>query len=297
MQKTFIHSFNKYISKIGLGCVTFGREINRRESLEILDYAAACGITHLDTAPSYGNGASETILGEWLSGNQDLGKSMVVASKIRPPFHGDSIFSSVTGSLARLKIDAIDLLYLHQWHPSLGSLEVLETLTTLAKDGKIKMIGASNFTAVQLQQALEMQLENQLIPFGFLQNNNNYAVRDITPDLLAFCRKQGVNIVTYSPLGAGYLSGKYQDGIQEGTRFAVVPQHAAIYFGEPSAQRLHELLAISHRTGLPASHLALSWAFQQDGISSVLIGARSKKHIEQAMNSIDNAFNEFMQGL
>lgn len=155
------------------------------------------------------------------------------------------------------------------------------------------MIGASNFTSRQLQQAFSLQAENRLVSFGFVQNNNNYAIREIDLALLSICREREVNIVTYSPLGAGYLIGKHRSGIEEGSRFALVPQHAALYSGESSEQRLSELLSIAHRTSLPSSHLALSWAFQQPGISSVLIGARTKKHVEQALYSTDHPFDEF----
>lgn len=297
MQKTYVQPFNKDLSRIGLGCVTFGREISRHESMDILDYATDSGITHLDTSPSYGNGASETILGEWLSGKPSFISSIVIATKIQPPFDRDSILNSVHSSLGRLKIDVIDLLYLHQWHPSVNTLTVQETLTTLVTEGKVKRIGASNFTSRQLQLALKLQTENRMISFGFVQNNNNYAIREIDSDMKAICRQQEVNIVTYSPLGAGYLIGKHRSGIEEGSRFALVPQHAAIYSGESSEQRLSELLSIADRTCLPSAHLALSWAFQQPGISSVLIGARTKKHVEQALYSIDHPFDEFKKDI
>lgn len=136
MQKIYVQSLNKNLSRIGLGCVTFGREISRHDSMDILDFATEKGITHLDTSPSYGNGASETILGEWLSRKPSFINSIIIATKIQPPFNRDSIINSVHSSLTRLKIDVIDLLYLHQWHPSVNTLAVQETLTTLVNGGK-----------------------------------------------------------------------------------------------------------------------------------------------------------------
>lgn len=297
MQKIYVRPFNKDLSRIGLGCVTFGREISRHESMEILDYATDSGITHFDTSPSYGHGASETILGEWLSRKPSFISSIVIATKIQPPYDRDSIISSVDSSLAHLQIEAIDLLYLHQWHPSVNSLVVLETLNALVTLGKVKRIGASNFSGGQLQQTIAMQKKNGLVPLGFIQNNNNYAIREVDAAIRSICKEGGINIVTYSPLGAGYLIGKHRSGIEEGSRFDLVPQHAAIYSCESSEQRLSELLSIADRTCLPSAHLALSWAFQQPGISSVLIGARTKKHVEQALYSIDHPFDEFKQDI
>jgi len=290
MQKKYIHSLIKDISNIGLGCVTFGREISKHDSWEILDYAVDSGITHLDTAPSYSNGASESILGEWLYRSQPLNNSLIISSKISPPFGKDSIINSVKLSLERLKISYVDVLYVHQWHPSVNNLEVQDALTTLVNDNKVKLIGASNFTAEELQNAIDIQTENHFIPFRFMQNNNNYAIRDIYPELSEICKRNDINIVTYSPLGAGFLSGKYQDEIKEGTRFSVIPEHIEIYFQQLPYRRLKELLAISRRTGLPATHLALSWALRQKGIDSVLIGARNKKHIDQALDSLNYDF-------
>lgn len=253
--------------QIGLGCVTFGREIDEAASFALLDHAFARGVTHFDTAAAYGGGASETILGKWLASRKPQG--ITVATKILPPY--DRI--DITPSLERLGVDQIDLLYLHQWHEAALHLDS-------SLDGRVvKQLGASNFTLEQLQAAGSR--------FHVVQNNHNLAVSDVTDALRDYCLANEVAIVTYSPLGAGFLTGKHQNGVQAGSRFEVVPGHQNIYFHDSAYQRLARLEAVAKRTGHPQAHLALAWALHQPGIDTVLIGGRSPAHLDQAFAALD----------
>ena len=254
-------------SRIGLGCVTFGREIDEAASFALLDHAYARGVTHFDTAAAYGGGASETILGKWLASRKPEG--ITVATKVLPPY--DRI--EITDSLRRLGVEQIDLLYLHQWHDTaLQTAAVLEKLP-------VKRFGASNVTLDQLR-ALGPR-------FRVIQNNHNLAVRDVTDALRDYGAANDIAIVTYSPLGAGFLTGKHQNGVQAGSRFEIVPGHQNVYFHDAAYQRLARLEAIAKRTGHSQAHLALAWALHQPGIDTVLVGGRTLAHLDQAFAALE----------
>lgn len=253
--------------KIGLGCVTFGREIDEAASLALLDHAYSRGVTQFDTAAAYGGGASERILGKWTASRQPEG--ITIATKILPPY--DRI--DLTPSLKRLGVDQIDLLYLHQWHDT--ALQAAAALEKLP----VKRIGASNVTLDQLR-ALGPR-------FRVIQNNHNLAVRDVTDALRDYGAANDIAIVTYSPLGAGFLTGKHQNGVQAGSRFEIVPGHQNVYFHDAAYQRLARLEAIAKRTGHSQAHLALAWALHQPGIDTVLVGGRTPAHIDQAFAALE----------
>lgn len=257
----------KRLPQIGLGCVTFGREIDEAASFALLDHALERGVRHFDTAAAYGGGASETILGKWLASRKPQG--ITIATKILPPY--DRV--DITDSLRRLGVEQIDLLYLHQWHetaPLTGS--ALEGLT-------VKQLGASNFTLEQLKAAGTR--------FKVVQNNHNLAVSDVSDEFRAHCVANEIRIVTYSPLGAGFLTSKHQNGVQPGSRFEVVPGHQNVYFHAAAYQRLARLETIAKHTGHSQAHLALAWALHQPGIDTVLVGGRSRAHLDQAFAALE----------
>ena len=269
----------KPVSLIGLGCVTFGREIDEAASFALMDHAHARGVTLFDTASAYGAGASERIVGAWLASRQP--ESLVVATKILPPFTPEKISADVDGSLRRLGVDALDLLCLHRWDASL-SAGSLASLDALLRAGKVRALGASNFNATQLAAAIRLQSAAGLAQFSVVQNNHNLAVSDLTPEFRAVCAEHALTVVTYSPLGAGFLTGKHRDGVEAGTRFALVPGHQDVYFHEEARRRLARLESVAARTGHAMTHLALAWALHQPGVASVLVGGRTTAHLDQA---------------
>ncbi|MBW7892081.1 MAG: aldo/keto reductase [Chitinophagaceae bacterium] len=287
MNTTFVPLIHKSFSSPGLGCVTFGREIDRQTAFALMDYAVENGITFFDTAAAYGDGASEKIIGEWKTDRRPYSDAILIATKILPPYNAGSIEESVNRSLQRLRTDAIDVLYLHRWDAAVEDVAVLGIFNELISAGKIRMLGASNFNAAQLTGAIQLQENNGFDVFTTIQNNNNFAVRDINSQILELCLDHDIKIVTYSPLGAGFLTGKYQKGVEEGTRFSLIKGHQDIYFNDASFQRLNQLQDISARTGYAVPHLALAWALHQPHITSVLIGGRSTEQLQQAFSALD----------
>ncbi|MCO5236428.1 MAG: aldo/keto reductase [Chitinophagaceae bacterium] len=296
MGRTFIPCINKAFSSIGLGCVTFGREIDKRISFSLMDYAVENGVTFFDTASAYGDGASESIIGDWRVDRGPASASVLIATKILPPYISKQIIDSVNKSLKRLRADSLDLLYLHRWDAALEDIEIVNTFNDLVKSGKVKMLGVSNFNADQLNNILLLQKEIGSSLFKSIQNNNNFAVREVNEKVVQISVENEIEIVTYSPLGAGFLTGKYKNGVKKNTRFSLIKGHQDIYFNETSFQRLNQLQKISDITGYSTSHLALVWALHQPDVATVLIGGRSRKHLTQAFSALSffdlNIFHE-----
>jgi aryl-alcohol dehydrogenase-like predicted oxidoreductase len=275
------------VSSIGMGCVTFGREIDKRSSLQILDHAFESGINLLDTAGAYGQGASEEVVGEWLK-DRNLRDRIVLATKMSGTLTRQRIVSSAEASLKRLQTDRIDLLQTHDWDDATPLDETLEALSSLVDQGKVRYAGCSNYSAAQLESALTLSNQAGLTRMASVQPPYNLVQRDIEAELLPLCTRQNVGVITYSPLAAGFLTGKYRRGqsVPPGTRFDVIPGHQPIYFTGHGYQVLEQLDETARTTGHSHVRLALSWALNQPHVTSVLIGARNRSQVDQALDAL-----------
>jgi aryl-alcohol dehydrogenase-like predicted oxidoreductase len=274
------------LSRLSLGAATFGREIDQDASFQLMDHALARGITHFDTAANYSQGASERIVGAWLASRRPAKHAPSVATKVYPPFTPDALDSAVAASAARLGVATIDLLYLHRWDETALAPASLRALDGLVRDGRVRALGVSNFNAAQLQDFLTRQQALGLSPVHALQNNHNLAVRDIDEPLARLCADHRIAIITYSPLGAGFLTGKHLAGVQPGSRFAVIPGHQQVYFNPVAERRLAHLANVAARAGQAMSHLALAWAVHEPRVTSTLIGGRALRHLDQAFDAL-----------
>ncbi len=271
-------------SRLGLGCVTFGREIGRDPSFAMMDYALDHGISFFDTAVAYGGGASERIVGEWIA-SRAARTRVILATKIVPPYSPAVIEAGIAGSLQRLGVDFLDLLYLHRWDESAANAAVLRSLDALVRSGRVRALGASNFTVTQLNQLLDLQASLGTARIRALQNIHNLAVRSIDDPTYQLCECHRIAIVGYSPLGAGFLTGKHDHGVQPGSRFDIIPGHQNVYFNDLARKRLSRLKKVAERSGFPMTELALAWALHQPHISAVLVGGRTTAHLDQALQA------------
>jgi len=209
---------------IGLGTTTFGREIAAAVSHRMLDHAYRRGIRHIDTAAAYSAGNAERIFGEWLRANPGVRQEITIATKILPPYTAAAIEASVIASLRRLGLERVDLLYLHRWDPTAENKDVRATLDGLVRRGIVDALGTSNTTIGQLKIALNAQQKEDLAPFTWVQSNQNFAVREAPFAFRVSCRENGISVVTFSHLGAGFLTGKHTQGIGR-TGSPPVPRH------------------------------------------------------------------------
>lgn len=282
---------------LGLGCVTFGREIDAAASFAIMDDAVRQGITFFDTASAYSNGGSERIVGQWLKTRAALSPLPEVATKVLPPYTAESITRSVQESLTRLQATQIDLLFFHRWDDTLDQPGPYSVLKALMEQGLVRAIGLSNVTAPQLAKALQWQAIVGLPSFQWLQNIHNFAVRGFDDEIRSLCRDSGIRLMGYSPLGAGFLTGKHQKGVAPGSRFEVIPGHQAVYFHPQSQQRLARLEDASLQTGRSMVELALAWAVHQPWIDLVLVGGRNSSQISQIQAARDSVPTSMVEAL
>ncbi|MDJ0754182.1 MAG: aldo/keto reductase [Ardenticatenaceae bacterium] len=274
------------VSSIGLGCVTFGREIDEANAFVLMDHALDRGINLFDTAEAYAAGTSEEVVGRWIE-SRGVRDQIILATKVAGSLTRKRIQSSVEASLRRLKTDRIDLFQLHHWDQEAPLAETLAALEDLMTQGKVSYIGCSNYNAEQLRQAIAYQTSNGWSTMSSVQPNYNLVVREIEKELIPLCAAQQVGIISYSPLGAGFLTGKYRKGgpIPAGTRFDIIPGHQGIYFSEDNFRKVEKLRDVANASGVSMVQLALAWVINQPGITSVLIGGRTVDHIDQAFHA------------
>ena len=279
-------SLKPRLSKIGLGCVTFGREIDQAASFVMMDYALAHGITFFDTASAYAAGGSEKVVGAWLASRRPKPGAVVLSTKITKPYVAEQVEERVNQSLQRLGVESVDLFYLHSWDEEAANPGVLAALDRVVRSGKAKTIGVSNFNAEQLERVLKLQKANGWARMKAVQNNHNFAVRHVDAPLAALCEREDVAIVTYSPLGAGFLTGKHQGGVAPGSRFDLLPGHQPIYFNDLARGRLAQLEGVAAKSGRSQVQLALSWVLHQSWLGSCLVGGRTPAHLDQALAAL-----------
>ena len=302
-------------SRLGLGCATFGREIDEANSFQIMDAALERGITLFDTAEAYGGGqarqyrqehlgvadvrevsgemhSSEKILGRWIK-SRGVRSRVTIQTKVSANKNGQETWKALEDSLRRLQTDCIDLYLFHKYDPEVPLEEGLAALDRAEKSGRIRCSGCSNFSTAQVSEALQLSRRKGLPRLGVIQPIYNLACREIETDLLPLCQRQQVGVVTYSPLGAGFLAGKYtadRGKIPKGTRFDVIPGHVNIYFHQSSFRVVEQLRRKADRTGLSMVQLAMGWVLNRQGVDSVLIGARNTSHLDNALRAMEMDF-------
>lgn len=283
------------VSTLGLGTMTFGEETPAPDAHAILDRYIEADGNLIDTADVYGpDGASERIIGDWLSdrGNRD---DLVIATKARfPTGEGANdaglsrpyLHRAIAASLDRLQIDHIDLFQLHAWDPLTPVEETLETLDDLVRDGKVRYVGVSNHTGWQLQRAILVARHRGLAPVVTLQAQYNLLAREVEWELIPLCEDEEVGVLPWSPLGGGWLTGKYsRDERPTGaTRLGEDPDRGVEAYDKRATERTWRILDvvrdIAHDRGVTMPPVALNWLMAQPSVSSVILGVRTLDQLE-----------------
>src|SRR5664280_542779 len=206
-----------HVSFVGLGCNNFGRRLDIAGTRRVVDAAIDQGVTFLDTADIYGASQSETFLGEVLDGRRD---QVVLATKFGmdmgdgkgPRGSRDYVAHAAEASLRRLRTDVIDYYWYHRPDGVTPIAETLEALHELVTAGKVRAIGASNFSAAELEEADAVARDQGLTRFTAVQNEYSLLVRDAEADVIPVCERLGIGFVPFFPLASGLLTGKYRRG-------------------------------------------------------------------------------------
>jgi len=206
-------------------------------------------------------------------------RAALLATRIPPPYEPATLREKIHASLQRPGLARVDVLYLYQWQESALRPDTLAALQGGVADGLVGALGVSNFNVDPLGRALAFQTERGFAPFRYLQSIHDYAVSAFGAALCRLCTDAGVKRVGYSPLGAGFLTGKYRDGVPAGTRFDLIPGHQAVYFTPNAQERLAWLTAVAEHTGFTPGELGLASTARHPAVSLVLIGGRSVAQI------------------
>jgi aryl-alcohol dehydrogenase-like predicted oxidoreductase len=314
------------VSEICLGTMTWGTQNTEAEAHEQMDYAFEHGVNFFDTAELYPTtpvgaetyGRTEEYIGSWLAKNATKRKDLILASKVAGsgrsyirggnPVSAQSIRDAVDASLKRLKTDYLDLYQIH-W-PNRGTYhfrgswtfdasqqdreksvaditEILETLGELVKVGKVRAVGLSNESAWGTLKYLRLAEERGLPRVASIQNEYNLLYRQFDLDLAEMSHHEDVGLLAYSPLAAGILTGKYQDGVRpEGTRATINPDLGGRLtpYQEPAVKAY---LDVAAKHGLDLAQMALAFCLTRPFMASVIIGATSMKQLKTNIAAAD----------
>ncbi len=298
------------VTDICMGTMTFGTQCDEKLSFEIMDRAYDAGIDFYDAAEMYPVpptaklfGVTEEIVGRWLKTKPR--ESVILATKITGPAHGwfvppvrhghsaldrVQMMRAVEDSLHRLQTDYIDLYQTH-W-PDHGARyeDVLEPLTELVKQGKVRVIGSSNETCWGLMKSLAASEKHGLCRYDTVQNNFSLINRRCESELAQVCRKENIGLLPFSPLGGGVLTGKYINSDPPGARFTEYKKLgerqlrlADRFLNDRVRETVNRLKVIADGLSVTLTALCVAWSKQHDFVTSTIIGATTVAQLNESL--------------
>jgi aryl-alcohol dehydrogenase-like predicted oxidoreductase len=292
------------VSRLCLGAMLMGGRTPPDEAHRMLDRFLEAGGNFVDTADVYASGASEEIIGSWLSSRtEDVRERVVLATKGRfamssePNAAGNSrrhLRRALDASLSRLGVEHIDLYQLHAWDPHTPLEETLRFLDDAVSAGKIGYPGLSNFTGWQVQKAVDLaEREHLAVPIT-LQPSYSLLVRGIELEIVPACQHNGLGLLPWGPLAGGWLSGKYtRDQPPKGaTRLGEDPGRGMEAYDRVSRrERTWEVLdavqEIAEAHGASSAQVALAWLVSRPAVTSVILGARTLGQLRDNLGAAD----------
>jgi aryl-alcohol dehydrogenase-like predicted oxidoreductase len=295
------------VTRIVLGCgnfggvgsspAFFGQGIPREEAPRIMDTAWELGIRTFDTADAYGGGRSETWIGEWLAtrGSEVRDAITVETKTFNPMTEGadrglapQRIRRQVESSLERLGLERLPLYMAHDFDPDTPQEETLATFDALVREGKLGAVGASNFDAEQLAEAVEISKLEGLVRYEWVQNS--YSLLDCGDDetLFPVCREHGLGYEAFGPLAGGWLTGRYRRGAEypEGSRMTQRPDHYRKYENDGCFAALEAFEDEATARGLSMAALALAWVLGAPDITAVVVGPTRAEQLEPVREAL-----------
>lgn len=303
MKTRFLGNTGVKVSELCFGVMTFGGkgywtrvgQVQQTEADELVGMAIDAGVNFFDTANVYSEGRSEEILGKALGTKR---YDIILATKVRgrmgsgPNDLGLSrrhIIESCDASLKRLGTDYIDLYQVHAFDPRTPLEETLRALDDLVRQGKVRYIGASNFTGWQLMKALGISERQNLERFVTLQAYYSLVARDLELELVPLSLDQGLGILPWSPLGGGFLTGKYRRGRPrpDGARRTDPNDQFLLFDEERGFAIVDELEKIARAHDATITQAALNYLLRKPGVTSVIFGARTKEQLADNLKTTD----------
>jgi len=290
------------VSTLALGTMTFGSETDEPVAWAHLDRFVEAGGNLVDTADVYSGGVSEQIIGRWFAARpNDFRRRVVLATKGRFPMGGypndlglsrRHLAWALDDSLRRLGVETIDLYQVHAHDPYTPIEETLRFLDDAVRAGKIHYVGLSNFTAWQLQKAVDVADAAGLSRPVTLQPQYNLLVREVEWEIIPACGAEGLGLLPWSPLGGGWLTGKYRrDERPKGaTRLGENPNRGVeAYDRRSGAERTWDVIAalqdIAGPRGASMAQVALAWLVDRPTVTSVILGALTLEQLEDNLGA------------
>jgi aryl-alcohol dehydrogenase-like predicted oxidoreductase len=284
------------VSRACFGTMTFGGQVDADHAARIVDYCIDRGINFFDTANSYTEGRSETILGGILKGRRDR---VVLASKVGvktgipagvSPLSRKSITENLDNSLRRLQTDHLDLYYLHMPDYETRIEESLEAMDDAVRAGKVRYPAISNFASWQYCQTLWIAERLGYRAAHVSQPMYNLLARGIEQEYLPFCKEYEVATVVYNPLAGGLLTGKQQrERPMEGTRFDKNQMYLDRYWHPAYFDAVEELKRAADAAGRSMIDFALNWLLFHTAADCVILGASKIEQLEQCLDVFGSA--------
>ena len=269
-------------SRLAFGTMQFGGRADADQSRAMFDACIEAGITHFDTAHVYTGGASETLLGSFLDQQRD---NLIIATKAA--YDGgagrDNILNSAETSRRRMKLDTLDVLYLHRFDPDTDMHESFQALADLKAQGHIRHIGLSNFAAWQVVKATNIAAKFDL-EIAVFQPMYNLVKRQAEVEILPMADDLGILVAPYSPLGGGLLTGKYAAG--NVGRLSEDDRYGARYGQDAMYVTAKELAALADANNIHPATLAVAWAAAHPTGPSPIISARSVEQLEPSLAAL-----------
>jgi aryl-alcohol dehydrogenase-like predicted oxidoreductase len=297
------------VSEFTLGAMTFGAETSEEETHAILDAFVAAGGDTIDCADVYAAGRSEEYVGRWMAsrGNRD---DLVILTKGRfrvGPDAGPNDFGlsrrhltrALDASLRRLGVDHVDLYQVHAWDPLTAPEEWLQTLDGFVRAGKVREVGVSNLNGWQLQRSVMLARQEGLSPIVSLQPQYNLLAREVEWELVDLCELEGLGLLPWSPLGGGWLTGKYRrevvaasgsDVPTGATRLGEDPDRGVESWFKRNDDRVHaiveEVVAVADARGVTPSQVALAWVNARRTVASTILGVRTVEQLTDDLGAV-----------
>ena len=303
MKYTKLGSTGLKVSRLCVGCMSFGGPgaegfewtLGYGDSKRIIDRAMDLGVNFFDTADVYSNGRSEQIVGKALEGRRD---QVVIATKVYFPT-GDGpddrglgrkhVRRNLKRSLENLRTDRVDLYQIHRWDYGTPIERVLRTLTEIVrKDRAADNIGASSMWARQFTRALYTSDRLGLERFKTMQNHYNLAYREEEREMIPLCGEEGVPLLPWSPLGRGFLTGKYRRRAKpDGVRYRKDRYLGTRYFRPEDFDVVERLVEVAKEKGVTPAQLALAWLLSKKEVASPIVGPTKVGQLEELCEATD----------
>ena len=291
------------VSEVSLGGNNFGWFADEKDSIAVINQALGMGVNYIDTADSYGRGASEEFVGKAVKGKRS---QVIIATKFGSFYMGEGpnergcsryhVINAIDASLRRLQTDYVDLYQIHRPDPSTPIEETLRALDDLVRAGKVLYIGCCNYTAWQLCEALWTSKVNNLHSFVTVQAGYNLLSRQIEAELVPCCHAHSIGVIPWGPLAGDFLTGKYRQGERaslDGRLSRPTPggrSTAQLYssiFTETNWNKLAKLTAFAANREHTVGELAIAWLLAKPWVSTVIAGARKIEQVSTNVTAVE----------